>query len=365
MGEQVAERDGVTVVVPTFNERDNIPVLLDRLEAALDAAGRPFEMLVVDDNSPDGTAAFANELGATRRIRAICRTEERGLATAVIRGLQDAKYDLCVCIDADLSHPPEKVPELVDTVEGGARFAIGSRYVDGGETVDWGFLRWVNSIGATLMARPLTKVGDPMSGFFCCRRSQVPFETLNPVGYKIALEILIKMGVAEPAEVPITFTDRLHGESKLTLSEQLRYVQHLERLYRWRWPVATQFIEFCIVGGLGMFVDFAVLSVFVELLGVWFGWARIPAFVAALTFNFFLNDRVTFATDGPREIGMLSRYARFALTCSVGGFINWAVSTGAYVSSPWMEQHYLVAAFIGIIAGTAVNFTGSRNFAFK
>ena len=142
---------GVTIVVPTYNESENIPVLLERLEAAMTGAGRPFEMLVVDDNSPDGTADLANSLSDDRPIRAIKRTEERGLATAVIRGLQEANYDLCVCIDADLSHPPESVPALVDAVEGGAPFSLGSRYVEGGATVDWGFLRWVNSVGATLI----------------------------------------------------------------------------------------------------------------------------------------------------------------------------------------------------------------------
>ena len=313
----------------------------------------------------DGTADLANSLSDDRPIRAIKRTEERGLATAVIRGLQEANYDLCVCIDADLSHPPESVPALVDAVEGGAPFSLGSRYVEGGATVDWGFLRWVNSVGATLMARPLTRVADPMSGFFCVRRSKVPFESLNPVGYKIALEILVKMGVAAPVEVPITFTDRLHGESKLTLGEQLRYIEHLHRLYTWKWPSRTQFIGFCIVGTIGMAVDFAVLAAFVDVLGVWFGWARIPAFVAAVTSNFFLNDRYTFLMDGPREHGLLGRYFRFVAACLGGAAVNWTVSILAYGSSAWMAEHYLVAAFLGVVAGTAVNFLGAKYFAFR
>jgi dolichol-phosphate mannosyltransferase len=222
----------VTVVVPTYNERANVPVLYDRLRAALSAAGRPFELLIVDDASPDGTAEVARALGD--EVRVIERTGERGLATAVIRGLREATHDLCVCMDADLSHPPEIVPELVDRVAAGAAFAIGSRYAEGGRTVDWSVLRWVNSYGATLLARPLTRVADPMSGLFCVRRSAVPFGELNPVGYKIALEILVKAGIRRPIEVPITFTDRLHGTSKLSAKEQLAYVRHLARLYRWR-----------------------------------------------------------------------------------------------------------------------------------
>lgn len=361
------ERAGVTVVVPTYNERDNIPVLLERLEKAFASANRPLDMLVVDDNSPDGTAAYAAELGedGSRPIRSICRTEERGLSTAVIRGMQEARYDICVCIDADLSHPPEKVPELVDAVENGAPFALGSRYVPGGEMVDWGGLRLVNSVGATLLARPLTRVADPMSGFFCVRRSNVPFEELNPIGYKIALEVIVKMGVTDPREIPITFTDRLHGESKLTLKEQLRYITHLERLYRWKWPLFTQLAEFCAVGGAGMLVDFTVLTLLVELGGVYFGWAQLPAFLAAATFNFFLNDAVTFASDAPRKMGMGARYATFLAACVAGGAVRAGLSIWMYENVGFFETHYLVATFLGIVAGTAVNFAGAKFIAFR
>jgi dolichol-phosphate mannosyltransferase len=219
----------ISVVVPTYNESKNVPVLYERLTAALDAAGRPFQLLVVDDDSSDGTGAVVDALGPN--ARAIVRKGERGLATAVIRGLQDADNDLCVVMDADLSHPPETVPELARKVEEGAPFAIGSRYIDGGRTQDWSALRAVNSWGATILARPLTKVRDPMSGFFAVRRSTIPFGELNPVGYKIALEILVKSGVKEPLEIPIVFTDRLHGESKMTMKEQYRYILHLARLY--------------------------------------------------------------------------------------------------------------------------------------
>jgi dolichol-phosphate mannosyltransferase len=161
------------------------------------------------------------------------RKGERGLATAVIRGLQEARHDLCVVMDADLSHPPGAVDALAVAVEEGASFAIGSRYVEGGRTEDWAALRALNSWGATLLARPLSRVRDPMSGFFAVRRSRVPFQDLNPVGYKIALEILVKAGIRDPVEIPIVFTDRLHGESKMGLREQWRYVQHLGRLYGW------------------------------------------------------------------------------------------------------------------------------------
>ncbi len=348
------------MIVPTYNERDNLKPLFQRIAAAMDGENRAFELLIVDDNSPDGTAALARALGPS--VRAIVR-EERGLATAVIRGLREAKYDLCVCMDGDLSHPPEKIPELLGALQGGSPFAIGSRYVQGGETVDWSPFRWLNSWGATLLARPLTKVHDPMSGFFACRREVVPYDDLNPIGYKIALEILVKSGISSPAEIPITFTDRLHGRSKMTPKEQVAYVTHLFRLYRWRWPIPVALVLFCAVGAIGMLVDLAVLTALVEGAGIWFGWARIGGFAAAVSMNFALNDNITFRHKG--KPGLLNRYLRFVLTSTAGLSVNYATSMALFSRFPWFETHYGAAAIMGVLAGTLVNFTGARWFAFR
>jgi len=350
----------VTVVVPTYNESENFPLLFARIQFALEEEGRPFEVLVVDDNSPDGTADVAQRLDA--RVRSFVR-QERGLATAVIFGLQHATHDLCVCIDGDLSHPPEKIPELLGHLERGAPFAIGSRYVAGGETVDWSPLRWLNSWGATLLARPLTKVHDPMSGFFACRRSEVPFAELNPIGYKIGLEILVKSSISAPAEVPITFTDRLHGRSKMTAKEQLAYLTHLFRLYRWKWPIPVALVLFCLVGATGMIVDLTVLTALVEIGGLWFGWARIAGFAAAVSVNFALNDNITFRHKG--KPGLLNRYLRFVFTSTAGLTVNYATSLALFSRVAWFETHYGVAAILGVLAGTLVNFTGARWFAFR
>ena len=146
-------------------------------------------------------------------------------------------------MDADLSHPPESLPEVIAPImENKAEFCIGSRYVAGGRTRDeWGFLRKLNSLGATWLARPLTAATDPMAGFFCLRRSvleRAEGAGLNAIGYKIGLEILVKSRCRQIAEVPIEFSDRLHGKSKLTLRQQLLYLKHLVRLYRFCWPLA-------------------------------------------------------------------------------------------------------------------------------
>src|SRR5207247_2034186 len=168
----------------------------------------------------------------------LVRTANRGLSPAVLDGLRAARHDRLVVMDADLSHPPEKIPDLLAALEGGADFVIGSRYVPGGSTdAEWGLFRWLNSKLATLLARPLTSAKPPMAGFFAWRRGT--FEAgvdLNPIGYKIGLELIVKCRCRKIAEVPIHFADRKVGQSKLSFREQLRYLQHLRRLFIYQYP---------------------------------------------------------------------------------------------------------------------------------
>src|SRR5215510_13366771 len=156
----------VSVIVPTFREAGNLPELIQRVERVRQERGLDLDVIVVDDNSRDGTAELIASLGKPW-VRLITRTNERGLSSAVVRGLQEVTGDVLVVMDADLSHPPEAIPELIERLKAGADFVIGSRYVPGGTTdASWGLFRWLNSKVATLLARPFTSVGDPMSGFF-------------------------------------------------------------------------------------------------------------------------------------------------------------------------------------------------------
>ena len=221
----------VSIIVPTYNERDNLAPLAARIFAAVDPNNS--ELLIVDDDSPDGTAAAAEELAGTYPIRCLVRREERGLATAVIHGLREARGELCVVIDADLSHPPEVIPKLLAVMQDAqVEMAVGSRFVPGGKVdLHWPLHRRLNSWVARLLARPLTGVRDMMSGFFCVRRRELELDQLRPVGYKIALELIVRHGWKNIIEVPITFSDRAAGKTKLNLTEQLRYLRHLRRLY--------------------------------------------------------------------------------------------------------------------------------------
>jgi dolichol-phosphate mannosyltransferase len=232
---RVNDAPPTSVIVPTFREVEALPDLIDRISKVRAENGSITELLIVDDDSRDGTEALI----AARPepwLKLIVRKEDRGLSQAVLAGLRAARGELLVVMDADLSHPPEAIADMQNEIRNGADFVVGSRYVSGGSTADnWGVLRFVNSWVATTMARPLTAITDPMSGFFALPRHV--FERArepSPLGYKIGLELLVRCACKNVREVPIHFVNRVRGESKLTLKQQLLYVRHLLRLYRFK-----------------------------------------------------------------------------------------------------------------------------------
>lgn len=223
----------VSLVLPTYKEREALARFYPTLApvaAALDA-----EVIVVDDGSPDGTAEMARHLAGPPEPIVIERPGERGLASAVLSGFARARGDVLAVMDADGSHPAEVLPNLVAAVtNGGAEFALGSRWVPGGSGEGLSVSRWVVSTSARALARPLCNVHDPMSGAFAVRRDVLGRGQLAPLGYKIALEILVKCRPSPVAEVPLAFRPRLAGESKLGQREVVHYLRHLERLYAYR-----------------------------------------------------------------------------------------------------------------------------------
>jgi dolichol-phosphate mannosyltransferase len=232
----------LSVVVPTYREAENLRLLVPAVARAIADTGRSGEIVVVDDDSPDDTPAVCADLARQYPLRLLVRKHERGLATAVLHGLRQSAGEVLVVMDADLSHPPEKVPELLAALEAGAEFVIGSRYVPGAHTdEDWGWFRRLNSRVATALARGFTSARDPMAGFFALRRSTfLAARDLDPIGYKIALELIVKCGCRTVVEVPIAFRNRVKGESKLNLREQINYLRHLRRLYAYKWRHAPR-----------------------------------------------------------------------------------------------------------------------------
>lgn len=227
----------VSVIVPTYREAENLGLLVPRIAAALDAARLDGEIIIVDDDSPDNTARVCGKLALEYPLRLIARKGERGLSSAVVHGLLVALGEVMVVMDADLSHPPEQVTALALAAMGpGVDFVIGSRYVPGGGTDEsWGLFRQLNSRVATLFARPFTRAKDPLAGFFALRRDVLArAEALDPIGYKIGLELIVKCHCRNIVEIPIAFQNRQRGESKLNLRQQWNYLVHVTRLLRFR-----------------------------------------------------------------------------------------------------------------------------------
>jgi dolichol-phosphate mannosyltransferase len=228
---------GVTFVIPTYNEAENLPEVLPRVCGALARADFPFEVLVVDDDSPDGSAEVVERLSARDGfpLRVLRRRGQRGLASAVIYGARAAHFDCVGVLDADLSHSPEDLPRVVGPVLAKSRdLVVGSRYVDGGGFADWPLRRRILSAAGTRVARALAGVQDPLSGFFACRTSLLTDPSLRPRGYKILLEILARNPGLAVEEVAISFRDREAGGSKLRLRQLAEFIVQCSALVLWR-----------------------------------------------------------------------------------------------------------------------------------
>jgi len=242
-----------SIIVPTYQEVANLGMLVERLFAALSAAGIEAELILVDDDSQDGTEELIESMKGRYPVRLIVRKGQRGLASAVLSGFAAARYDRLVVLDADLQHPPELIPELLRCLNrNDCDFVIGTRYAGSGGIVDeWPIRRRISSWIATLLARPLAPLSDPMSGFFALhRRTWAEAARVDPIGYKIGLELYVKGGCRRPAEVPIRFEARSAGKSKLTVAEQLRFLRHLFALYRYRYPRISLFVGLVFVAAI-------------------------------------------------------------------------------------------------------------------
>lgn len=354
----------VSIVVPTFREADNLTELTERVFMSMRTAGLDGEIVIVDDNSSDGTEAICRELSRQYPLRVIIRRDERGLATAVLAGIEQSLGNVVIVMDADLSHPPEKIPDLVHKVVDGADFVVGSRYVKGGRTdAKWGLFRWLNSKVATLLARGLTTLKDPMAGFFAFpRRILLNAPPMSPVGYKIGLEILTKARCQTVSEVPIMFMERTRGHSKLTLQQQVLYLRHLRRLYRYKYPQTAELMQFVGVGLSGVFID---LVFFLGLTHshVNHQLARALSFCVAASWNWFLNRWFTFV--GGRDKKASKQWVQFLVSATCGFTVNWGTYKFLTDNVAYMANHHLLAFYIGIIMGAGFNYMMSRFFVFR
>ena len=363
-GDVAAQTPALSVVIPTYNEAPNLEELIRRLAHALDPAlGPHYELIVVDDDSPDRTWELAEGLAPTYpRLRVMRRTNERGLASAVIRGWQASRGEFLCVIDADLQHPPDLVVGLYQLMKRGADMAVASRHVEGGGVSDWSLLRRIVSrtaqlIGLVVLPGVVGRVSDPMSGYFMIRRSAIEGVALNPLGYKILIEVLARGRFPWIGEVPYVFQERLHGGSKATLGVYFDYLRHLIRLRTSSLPI-NRFLRFAMVGLSGVIVDMGLLYVLSDPTMLAWGLTRskLIAAEAAIVNNFLWNDAWTFGDVSAHQRGgrqRMRRFGKFQLICLAGVVINTLLLN---LQFNLLHMNRYVANAVAIAAVTGWNF---------
>ncbi len=364
MGRTAPVEKTVSIIIPTYNERDNIVPLVQRLHGAL--SGYDCETVFVDDNSRDGTAEAISVLSAAYPVRVIVRRSERGLASAVLEGIRRTNSKIVVVMDADLQHPPEIVPGLLKAIDGGADIAVASRYVKGGGCYGWGWLRRVISKGAIVLAHlflPTTRrVNDVASGCFALKRPVLAGANLSPVGFKILLEVLVVGKWDNVVEVPYIFRTRSAGESKLRLSQQIDYLKHIWSLMS-RTGELLRFLKFCLVGASGVVVNEGLLWLLKQFAGLPLPLASAISIETSIISNFTLNDYLTFRDRRVRGIrAFFMRLGKFNSVSLAGLGIN----MGTLLALTYLlGVHYLISNLVGIALAVIWNYLVNLRWTWK
>lgn len=365
----------LSLVIPTYKEHDNVENIVKILSNLLDEAiPGDYELIIVDDDSPDLTWEVAQSLIPDYpQLRVMRRHDERGLSSAVIRGWQAATGRVLGVIDGDLQHPPEILTQLLQKIEAGADLALASRHVDGGGVSSWSVVRRFLSRGAqvlglVILPGVLGRVTDPMSGYFMVRRSAIAGATMNPVGYKILLEVIGRGQVGEIAEAGYVFRERREGESKVTWKQYVEYIQHLIRLrvstgrlgkirLKFNFPIG-RFIRFGVVGLSGVCVDMLILYLLSDPTTL--AWpltrSKIIAGEIAIFNNFLWNDAWTFADVSMNQKGWkprIKRFLKFNVVCLAGLVLNVLVLNLVF---NFLIPNRYIANFTAIGVATIWNF---------
>jgi len=355
------DRARVSVIVPTLNEVGNIDSLLAAI-LAQESAELNLDVLVADGGSTDGTADRVRRWEAGAPVRLVASGGGRGLAGDVLAAAELAEAPIIVVMDADSSHPPASIPELVGPLLAGERdLVVGSRYVPGGRTPGWPLARrFLSRLGGAL-AWPLADLRDPLSGFLAVRRDRLLAVDPGAAGFKIGLEIMVAGGDGlRVAEVPITFPDRVSGASKLGLFQLAAYGRRLLALAGGAVSTGTA-ARFAVTGLVGLAVDLLFFTVLYRG-GIDLAVAHIASFAAATVVNYVLNARWSFAASAHVAAEPdWHRYPRFLAVCLTALFLRGGVLATAVNAWGWAPE---LAVLLGIAAGAGVNYLGSAFFVF-
>jgi dolichol-phosphate mannosyltransferase len=346
----------LAIIVPTFNERDNIAELIRRLVECL--GDRSWEVVFVDDDSPDGTADLVREHAqADSRIRCLQRIGRRGLSSACVEGMLATTADYLAVMDADMQHDERLLPRMLDTLkQGDTDIVVGSRYALGGDIGDWDARRARMSRLAVRLSRLVVpgNLTDPMSGFFMMRRSVLDgtVRGLSAIGFKILADLFASHdGALRFTELAYRFGVRQAGESKLDSVTAWDYLMLLLDKLVGRW-IPVRFLAFSIVGAVGVAVHFAVLTLLFQGLQRSFVLGQAVATLCAMTFNYTVNNVLTYRDLRLRGVLWLRGWISFVLACSIGGFANLGVASTVY----GMGRGWFPAAIAGILVGAVWNY---------
>jgi len=356
----------LAVVIPIFNEAANIEPLLEKLESALQ--GIEWEAVFVDDDSPDGTAAILiKRCRLDRRVRLLRRMGRRGLASAVTEGILSTSTPYVAVIDGDMQHDERVLPQMLQMLRRqDADLVVGSRYVSEGGVGNWDQTRQKISRIATVLSRLVVKVdlADPMSGFFMIRREafEAAVHDLSNQGYKILLDVIASS--PQPPrikEVSYTFRSRQHGESKLDALVTLEYISLLLDKLWGKW-IPVRFVLFAGIGGLGVVFHMVVLTLLLSVGKVSFAVGQSVATLAAMTFNFFVNNTLTYRDRRLKGLGPLLRgLLTFCIICSVGAVANVGIANVLFVS----DYSWWLSALAGILLGAVWNYGVTSIFTWR
>lgn len=371
----LTEQSFLSLVIPTYNESQNIEKLIKALSSLLTPVMQcNYELIVVDDDSPDRTWEVAQSLEKEYpQLRVIRRKQERGLATAVLSGWQIALGNILGVIDGDLQHPPETILKLLEAIENGVDLAVASRHVEAGGVSDWSIFRRVLSRGAQILGLIIlpgliSRLSDPMSGYFLVQRHAITECDLNPIGYKILIEVIARGRVRQISEVGYVFQERQTGESKVTKQNYVDYLQHLFYLRlslsklsglkpSFSFPF-QRFIRFGIVGLSGVCVDMSILYFLHDPARLDLGliFSKIIAAEISIINNFTWNDIWTFGDVSSQQNSWHQRWLRlikFNAVCLLGLILNVLILN---LMSNVLKLNYLIANLVAIAVVTFWNF---------
>lgn len=353
----------VSIVLPTFNEKNNIAPLVERIQEAMQNENYNYEMLFVDDsndNTPEIIQNFAQNNSSIKFIAG----DNTGLSPAFIKGFNESRGKHIVCMDTDLQHPPILIPKLIKELENNAELSIASRYIPGGSNEGlgklwsfYGLYRRTVSLSMSYLTKilfiPIRKTTDPMTGYFAFRKSLIQNIEIEPRGFKILVEILMRAKPKKVTEIPLKFQPRENEESKATLGQGLEFFKHLGRLFI-QLPEAARFEKFCLVGLSGVIINLGLLYIFVEFFNIQKVIAFTISILTSILTNYFFNSRFTYRDNRSRSrresLKRLTYYYTFAfLTMFITLSIYHELMNNFHI-------YYMLAAFVSIAFTTLLNF---------